>query len=108
MATTPAFLPGEFHGLRNLAGYIPQGLKESDTTEVTQHAKGCFETERMSHGSVLVEDQERGRLKMFIASVEQRSPVTAAKALSEEGWSWKADWVREWEVEYGKRNDNRS
>ena len=23
MATTPAFLPGEFHGLRNLAGYIP-------------------------------------------------------------------------------------
>ena len=30
---TPVFLPGEFHGLRNLAGYSPWGRKESDTTE---------------------------------------------------------------------------
>ena len=35
---TPVFLPGEFHGQRNLAGYSPQGHKKSDTTEVTQHA----------------------------------------------------------------------
>ena len=27
------FLPGEFHGQRNLPGYSPQGHKESDTTE---------------------------------------------------------------------------
>ena len=27
---TPAFLPGEFHGQRNLAGYSPWGCKESD------------------------------------------------------------------------------
>ena len=33
MATTPVFLPGEFHGLRNLAGYSPWSLKESDMTE---------------------------------------------------------------------------
>ena len=33
MATTPAFLPGEFHGQRSLAGYSPQGCKESDMTE---------------------------------------------------------------------------
>ena len=33
MATTPVFLPGEFHGQRNLAGYSPWGRKESDTTE---------------------------------------------------------------------------
>ena len=26
-------LPGEFHGQRNLAGYSPWGLKESDMTE---------------------------------------------------------------------------
>ena len=32
---TPVFLPGEFLGQRSLAGYGPQGLKESDTTEVT-------------------------------------------------------------------------
>ena len=31
---TPVFLPGESHGQR-LAGYSPQGCKESDTTEVT-------------------------------------------------------------------------
>ena len=29
----PVFLPGEFHGQRNLAGYSPWGCKESDTTE---------------------------------------------------------------------------
>ena len=30
---TPAFLPGEFHGQRSLAGYSPWGHKESDTAE---------------------------------------------------------------------------
>ena len=30
---TPAFLPGESHGRRNLMGYSPRGLKELDTTE---------------------------------------------------------------------------
>ena len=32
----PVFLPGESHGERNLAGYSPQGRKESDTTEATE------------------------------------------------------------------------
>ena len=27
MATTPVFLPGEFHGQRNLAGYSPMELQ---------------------------------------------------------------------------------
>ena len=35
MATHSVFLPGESHGQRSLAGYGPQGRKESDTTEVT-------------------------------------------------------------------------
>ena len=30
---TPVFLPGEFHGLRSLAGYSPRGHKESDMTK---------------------------------------------------------------------------
>ena len=30
---TPVFLPGEYHGQRSLAGYIPWGHKESDMTE---------------------------------------------------------------------------
>ena len=29
----PAFLPGESHGKRSLAGYSPWGCKESDMTE---------------------------------------------------------------------------
>ena len=29
----PVFLPGEFHGQRNLAGCSPWGHKELDTTE---------------------------------------------------------------------------
>ena len=33
MASTPLFLPGEFHGQRNLAGYSPWSRKKSDTTE---------------------------------------------------------------------------
>ena len=33
MATIPVFLPGEFHGQSNLAGYNPWGPKESDTTK---------------------------------------------------------------------------
>ena len=32
---TPAFLPGESWGQRSLAGYRPQGRKESDMTEET-------------------------------------------------------------------------
>ena len=33
---TPVFLPGESQGQRSLVGYIPQGLKESDKTEVIE------------------------------------------------------------------------
>ena len=32
IATTPTFLPGEFHGQRSLVGYSPWGWKESDAT----------------------------------------------------------------------------
>ena len=31
--STPAFLPGKWHGQRSLAGYSPWGPNESDTTE---------------------------------------------------------------------------
>ena len=35
----PAFLSGESHGQRNLAGYSPWGRKESDTTEQLTHTQ---------------------------------------------------------------------
>ena len=37
---TAVFLLGESHGRRRLAGYSPQGHKEADTTEATQHTQG--------------------------------------------------------------------
>ena len=37
MAAPPVLLSGESHGQRSLAGHGPQGRKESDMTEVTQH-----------------------------------------------------------------------
>ena len=36
---TPEFLPGESRGQRSLKGYSPQGHKELDMTEATQHAR---------------------------------------------------------------------
>ena len=36
---TPEFLPGESHGQRSLKGYSPQGHKELDMPEATQHAR---------------------------------------------------------------------
>ena len=44
---TAAFLPGEFHGQRSLAGYSPWGCKESDMTE---HA-GTYQGGRGQPGS---------------------------------------------------------
>ena len=35
---TPVSLPGESHGQRSRVGYSPWGCKESDTTDVTEHA----------------------------------------------------------------------
>ena len=38
MQPTPVFLPGQSHGQRSLESYSPQGRKEPDTTEATEHA----------------------------------------------------------------------
>ena len=37
MATTPVFLPGEFHGQRSLVGYSPWDHKELGTIEYMSH-----------------------------------------------------------------------
>ena len=34
---TPVFLPGEFHGKKNLVGYSPWGLKELGVNEQLTH-----------------------------------------------------------------------
>ena len=35
--TTPVFLPGESHGVRSLVGYSPEGHKELNMIEATEH-----------------------------------------------------------------------
>ena len=39
---TPLFLPRESHGQRSLMGCSPQGRKESDTTEATEHTPSPY------------------------------------------------------------------
>ena len=46
---TPVFWPGESRGQGSLVGYSPQGHKESDTTEVTQHSILTQELEGTLH-----------------------------------------------------------
>ena len=44
---TPAVLRGESHGQRSLAGYSPQGRRESDTTErLSMHARTAMIMDR--------------------------------------------------------------
>ena len=45
----PVFLPGVSYGQRKMAGYSPQGQKESDMTEVSQqHARVSSENSFLS------------------------------------------------------------
>ena len=48
---TPVFFPGESHGQRSLVGYRPQGHKESDLTEVTEHIGTQFSTSYLNDSS---------------------------------------------------------
>src|SRR5574340_304499 len=52
---TPAFLPGESHGQRSLAGCSLEGHKESDTTErlSLQRHRNTEEKELAAHSGVL-------------------------------------------------------
>ena len=47
---TPVFLPGEFHGQRNLVGYSTLGHKKSDTTERLTHTHTCTSYSKVSVG----------------------------------------------------------
>ena len=49
---SPVSLPGEPHGQRGLAGCSPQGCKESDMTEATEHARAC--TCNLSFSRILI------------------------------------------------------
>ena len=50
---TPVFLPGESHGLRNLASYNPWGLKESDMICNLAHMQDGKDRDRSRFGKTL-------------------------------------------------------
>ena len=51
----PVFFPGESHGWRTLAGYHPQGRKESDTSEhICSHAHTQFDKIREYKEEIIV------------------------------------------------------
>ena len=62
---TPVFLPGEFHGLRSLVGYSPEGRKESDTTERLHFAFHFKMVAKAFNNSfkVIYLDRDRERLR---------------------------------------------
>ena len=62
IATTPVFLPGEFHGQRSLVGYSPWDYKELDTTEWLTHTHTHTHTHIRTHRIKGVEDVEIGPL----------------------------------------------
>ena len=75
---TPVFLPREPHGQRSLVGYSPQGCKESDATEVTQHVHtGLWKLTRLKRSpcelQVLLQGipvyQILGRSSIFLALI---------------------------------------
>ena len=45
--STPVFLPREFHGQRNLAGYSPWGYKEADKHTAHTHKNGLCKWENI-------------------------------------------------------------
>ena len=46
---TPVFLPGKFHGQRNLTGYSPQRCEQSDMTECTHTHMSRFKNDGLIH-----------------------------------------------------------
>ena len=73
---TPAFLPGESHGQRSLAGYSPWGRKESDMTEQLTVDKfwQCIQ----SQGKVLLRNYSEGteiRLREYVQYWYRQPPA---------------------------------
>ena len=95
---SPAFLPGEFHGRRSLAGYSPWCHEESDMTE---HARTEERpTEFVAQGSMPSSPREQiakpgftGKHVLFVLNQDQTrssSPDSAdSLCISEMPFTWK-------------------
>ena len=58
---TPVVLPGEFHGLKSLVGYSPQGCQELDATKHNNNNKyGSCGCKFLPLGGRCLEDEDMG------------------------------------------------
>ena len=90
--STPVFLPGEFHGRRSLAGSIPWGLKELNTTEqLTFHFTfliyGFLVAQTVKRLSTMLETQVRS---LGWEDTLEKEVATHSSTLA-----WKIPWTEE-------------
>ena len=63
--STPVFLPGGFHGQRNLVGYSPQSCKESDTVIKQQNF-----IEKFTFEEKLIGDEDIQPVQRYFLSID--------------------------------------
>ena len=73
----PVFLPGEFHGQRNLGGYSPWGCKELDTTKPLTHTHMTHSSPQWeTWGEIIIAQWNRCSLSLVqFSSVTQSCPT---------------------------------
>ena len=109
MTPTPVFLPGEFHGQRNLVGCSPWGCKEWDTTEqqstahTRAHTHACTRTHccqapaeskartlflsNWLHCSVLPPDRKRWQEVAHLQAQRNQMEHMTSSRLSTQNWT---------------------
>ena len=81
---TAGFLPGESHGRRSLVGYSPWGCKESDTTEVTEHA--CLQPCQEVAKALVPRSPPHLRVVSFWPGILATTPEAASSTFQRVKW----------------------
>ena len=80
---TPIFFPGGFHGQRSLAGYSPQGRKESDMTEATWHTQRHL---LLSEKGTYPRQVKKKKKNQWLLQLPSRNSPCTEKALKLNNW----------------------
>ena len=69
---TPVFLPGEFHGQRNLVDYSPWGRKESDTTKQLILFSPCLHHQNIRRRKKMAEVEKHSCQALYNSKILQQ------------------------------------
>ena len=83
---TPVFLPGEYHGWRNLSGYSPRGLKESG--QATEHACNAKMNPTAKTQTLLILCIHPEGLVSTALWMLQMSAISSGRQVEVEGWGF--------------------